>query len=524
MKKRILYGDYARDTLKKGMAILTKAVSITLGPKGRNVALSKKNHYPQIINDGITIANEIELTNHIENTGVSLIRQAALKTNEIAGDGTTTATVLAYAMVEEGIRNLAAGSNAMIIKRGMEKASVFVIDQICNVSKSINNIKGIANIASISAGNDNEIGNIISNAIEKIGKEGVISLEEGRSTSIELEISEGMKIEKGFISPYFVTDTKKMEIIQNNPFILLTEKKIDIPQEDLIPILEKIKKTGRPLLIIAEDITKDALATIIINKIKGIINVVAVRAPNFGAQKKAILEDIAVLTGGQVISTDLGLDFKKIELSMLGQAKIANITKNSTIIIGKGNKKQIQNRCNQLRQQIEISDSNYIKENLHQRLAKLVGGIAVIKVGAATEIEMKDKKLKLEDAINATKAAIEEGVVTGGGSAFVHIYKELKLWAKEYLVEDELIGANIVAEALLKPMQKIIENCGVNASIIIEKIQKRDNNTGYNAYNNKIVNMYEEGIIDPAKVTRCAIQNATSIASIVLTTECIIVN
>nr|YP_009369851.1 60 kDa chaperone protein [Boldia erythrosiphon]ARO90539.1 60 kDa chaperone protein [Boldia erythrosiphon] len=524
MDKQILYHDYAKNALKNGMQILVQAVSITLGPKGRNVVLSKKKGSPKIINDGVTIANEIELDNHIENTGALLIRQVASKTNDNAGDGTTTATVLAYAMIEEGMRNLTAGSNPVMIKKGMEKASAFVIDQICKISKSIDSMQRIEDIAAISAGNDKKIGKMIANAIEKVGREGIISLEQGKCTDIELEISEGMKIEKGFISPYFVTDKKTMEIIQENPFILLTEKNIDIPQQELVPILEKIKKTGRPLLIIAENIEKEALTTMIINKLRDNIDIVAIRVPNFGEQKKAILEDIGILTGGQVITNDLGLDFKKIELSMLGQAKKITIGKNSTVIISKENKKQVQNRCKQLRQQIEISDSNYIKENLAQRLSKLVGGIAIIKVGARTEVEMKEKKLRIEDSINATKAAIEEGIIPGGGTTFVHIYKELKFWAKEHLMNDELIGANIVANALLTPIKKIIENCGFDSSIVIDTIKTKNSNIGYDAYNNKIVNMYKEGIIDPAKVARCAMQNATSIATIVLTTECVIIN
>nr|YP_010337333.1 chaperonin GroEL [Pulvinaster venetus]UNJ16918.1 chaperonin GroEL [Pulvinaster venetus] len=524
MEKQIWYRDDARNELEKGIKILAEAVSITLGPKGRNVVLSRHNRSPQIVNDGVTIAKEIELENHIENTGAALIRQAASKTNDIAGDGTTTATVLSYAMIKQGIRSLSSGSNPIELKKGIEKATNYIIKEIIDIAKTVDNIEEIRHIAQISGGNDQEIGKIIALAIEKIGREGIISVEEGKSIITELEIVEGMKLDKGFISPYFITDTQKMEIIQNNPLILLTDKKISLVQQELIPILEKITKSGRPLTIIAEDIEKEVLATMIVNKLKGKINIVAVKAPGFGDRRKAILEDIAILTNGQIISEDLGLDFRKIELNILGQARKIIVTKDSTTIIAKNNEKTIQNRCDQLRKQIELSDSDYIKETLQQRLAKLTGAIAIIKVGAATEIEMKDKKLRLEDAINATKAAIEEGIVAGGGSTLAHLYNNLNEWSKNNLGNDELIGAQIVKESLLAPIKKIADNCGFNGSVIAEQVKNSDICIGYNAYNNKISNMYEAGIIDPAKVTRSAIQNASSIVSMFLTTECIISN
>nr|YP_009397120.1 60-kDa chaperonin [Spyridia filamentosa]ARW66306.1 60-kDa chaperonin [Spyridia filamentosa] len=522
MSKVILYHDNARKALEKGMDILAKAVSVTLGPKGRNVVLEKKFGSPQILNDGVTIAKEIELQDFLENTGVALIRQAASKTNDIAGDGTTTATVLAHAIVKQGLRNVASGANPMILKKGIEKAVKFLVSKIAEYSRPVNDVRDIIQVASISAGNDLETGEMIANAIQKVGKEGIISLEEGQSTVTSLEIKEGMKFDKGFISPYFVTDSSRMEVVQDNPYILLTDKKITLIQQELLPILEQVAKTNRPLLIIAEDIEKEALATIVVNKLRGIINVVAVRAPGFGDRRKAMLEDIAILTSGQVITDDIGLMLEDVTLNQLGVARRVCVNKDSTTIMSDENKNSIQLRCDQIRRQIQANSNSYEKEKLQERLAKLSGGVAVIQVGAATETEMKDKKLRLEDSINATKAAIEEGIVPGGGSTLVHLSELLHTWSQDNLFDEELVGAFIVEKALLAPLTCIVENAGLNGPVVVEKIKKREFSVGYDASQGTIVDMYAHGIIDPSKVTRSALQNASSIASMILTTECII--
>jgi len=523
MAKRIIYNENARRALEKGMDILAESVAVTLGPKGRNVVLEKKFGAPQIVNDGVTIAKEIELEDHVENTGVSLIRQAASKTNDAAGDGTTTATVLAHAMVKEGLRNVAAGANAISLKRGIDKATQFLVNKIAEHARQIEDSKAIAQVGSISAGNDDEVGQMIANAMEKVGKEGVISLEEGKSMTTELEITEGMRFDKGYISPYFATDPERMEAVLEEPFILLTDKKITLVQ-DLVPVLEQVARSGRPLVIIAEDIEKEALATLVVNRLRGVLNVAAIKAPGFGDRRKSMLEDIAVLTGGQLITEDAGLKLENTKLDMLGKARRINITKDNTTIVAEGNEQAVKARCEQIRRQMEETESSYDKEKLQERLAKLAGGVAVVKVGAATETEMKDRKLRLEDAINATKAAVEEGIVPGGGTTLAHLAPQLDTWANESLKAEELTGALIVSRALAAPLKRIAENAGQNGAVIAERVKEKDFNVGFNAATNEFVDMFEAGIVDPAKVTRSALQNAASIAGMVLTTECIVVD
>jgi chaperonin GroEL len=523
MAKRIIYNENARRALERGIDILAEAVAVTLGPKGRNVVLEKKFGAPQIVNDGVTIAKEIELEDHIENTGVALIRQAASKTNDAAGDGTTTATVLAHAMVKEGLRNVAAGANAISLKRGVDKATAFLVDKIAEHARQVEDSKAIAQVGSISAGNDEEVGAMIAEAMEKVGREGVISLEEGKSMVTELEVTEGMRFDKGYISPYFATDTERMEAVLDEPFILITDKKITLVQ-DLVPVLEQVARSGRPLLILAEDIEKEALATLVVNRLRGVLNVAAVKAPGFGDRRKSMLEDIAVLTGGQVITEDAGLKLDAVKLEQLGKARRLTITKDSTTIVAEGNEADVKARCEQIRRQMEETESSYDKEKLQERLAKLSGGVAVVKVGAATETEMKDRKLRLEDAINATKAAVEEGIVPGGGTTLAHLSPELETWAKDTLKEEELIGALIVARSLAAPLKRIAENSGQNGAVIAERVKEKPFNVGYNAATNEFVDMFEAGIVDPAKVTRSALQNAASIAGMVLTTECIVVD
>ncbi|WP_013320553.1 chaperonin GroEL [Gloeothece verrucosa] len=523
MAKSIIYNDEARRALERGMDILAESVAVTLGPKGRNVVLEKKFGAPQIVNDGITIAKEIELEDHIENTGVSLIRQAASKTNDVAGDGTTTATVLAHAMVKEGLRNVAAGANPISIKRGIDKATEYLVGKIAEHAKPVEDSKAISQVGAISAGNDEEVGSMIAQAMDKVGKEGVISLEEGKSMTTELEITEGMRFDKGYISPYFVTDTERMECVFDDPAILLTDKKIALVQ-DLVPVLEQVARAGKPLLILAEDIEKEALATLVVNRLRGVLNVAAVKAPGFGDRRKQMLEDIAVLTGGQVISEDAGLKLENTKLDMLGKARRITITKDNTTIVAEGNEAGVKARCEQIRRQIEETESSYDKEKLQERLAKLSGGVAVIKVGAATETEMKDRKLRLEDAINATKAAVEEGIVPGGGTTLAHLTPTLEEWAKANLKTEELTGALIVARALTAPLKRIAENAGQNGAVVAERVKEKEFNVGYNAANDTFTNMLEAGIVDPAKVTRSALQNAASIAGMVLTTECIVVD
>ncbi len=523
MAKRIIYNENARRALERGMDILAEAVAVTLGPKGRNVVLEKKFGSPQIVNDGVTIAKEIELEDNVENTGVALIRQAASKTNDAAGDGTTTATVLAHAIVKEGLRNVAAGANAIALKRGIDKATAYLVDQIAKQAQPVGDSKAIAQVGSISAGNDPEVGEMIASAMEKVGREGVISLEEGKSMTTELEITEGMRFDKGYISPYFVTDPERMEAVFDEPKILITDKKIGLVQ-DLVPVLEQVARSGSPLLIISEDIEKEALATLVVNRLRGVLNVAAIKAPGFGDRRKAMLEDIAVLTGGTVITEDAGLKLDTVTLDQLGTARRVTITKDSTTLVAEGNEAAVKTRCDQIRRQIDESDSSYDKEKLQERLAKLSGGVAVIKVGAATETEMKDRKLRLEDAINATKAAVEEGIVPGGGATLAHLSPGLVEWANSNLDGEELVGAMIVTRALTAPLRRIAENAGQNGAVVAERVKEKDASIGYNAATNEYVNMLEAGIVDPAKVTRSALQNAASIAAMVLTTECIVVD
>ena len=521
MAKRIIYNENARRALEKGIDILAEAVAVTLGPKGRNVVLEKKFGAPQIINDGVTIAKEIELEDHIENTGVALIRQAASKTNDAAGDGTTTATVLAHAMVKAGLRNVAAGANAITLKKGIDKASDFLVSKIKEMAKPIADSNAIAQVGTISAGNDEEVGKMIADAMDKVGKEGVISLEEGKSMETELEVTEGMRFDKGYISPYFATDTERMEAVLDEPYILLTDKKIGLVQ-DLVPVLEQIARTGKPLLIIAEDIEKEALATLVVNRLRGVLNVAAVKAPGFGDRRKAMLEDMAVLTNGQLITEDAGLKLENAKLEMLGTARRITINKDTTTIVAEGNEAAVGARCEQIKKQMDETDSTYDKEKLQERLAKLAGGVAVVKVGAATETEMKDKKLRLEDAINATKAAVEEGIVPGGGTTLAHLAPALEQWAASSLSGEELIGANIVAAALTAPLMRIAENAGANGAVVAENVKARAGAEGFNAASGEYVDMLAAGIVDPAKVTRSGLQNAASIAGMVLTTECIV--
>jgi chaperonin GroEL len=523
MAKSIIYKEDARRALERGIDLLAEAVAVTLGPKGRNVVLEKKFGAPQIVNDGVTIAKEIELEDHVENTGVALIRQAASKTNDVAGDGTTTATVLAHAIVKEGLRNVVAGANPIAVKRGIDKATDFLVAKIKEHAKTVESSTAIAQVGSISAGNDDSVGQMIAEAMDKVGKEGVISLEEGKSMTTELEVTEGMRFDKGYISPYFVTDTERMEASLEEPFILITDKKITLVQ-DLVPILEQVARQGRPLVIIAEDIEKEALATLVVNRLRGVLNVAAIKAPGFGDRRKQMLEDIAILTGGKLITEDAGLKLDNTKVEMLGKARRMTITKDSTTIIAEGNEVAVKTRCEQIRRQMEETDSSYDKEKLQERLAKLSGGVAVIKVGAATETEMKDRKLRLEDAINATKAAVEEGIVPGGGTTLAHLAPELEAWAHANLKDEQLTGATIVARALAAPLKRIAENAGQNGAVIAERVKEKEFNIGYNAATNEFVDMFAAGIVDPAKVTRSALQNAASIAGMVLTTECIVVD
>ncbi|MEW9668182.1 chaperonin GroEL [Ammoniphilus sp. 3BR4] len=518
MAKQILFSEESRRSMLRGVDKLANAVKVTLGPKGRNVVLEKKFGSPLITNDGVTIAKEIELEDPYENMGAKLVKEVATKTNDVAGDGTTTATVLAQAMIQEGLKNVTAGANPMVIRRGMEKAVRVAIDEIHKIAQKVETKESIAHVASISAA-DEETGQLIAEAMEKVGKEGVITIEESKGFTTELEVVEGMQFDRGYSSPYMVTDKEKMEAVLEDPYILITDKKISNIQ-DLLPILEKVVQQTKPLVIIAEDIEGEAQATLVVNNLRGTIKAVAVKAPGFGDRRKAMLEDIAVLTGGQVISADLGLELKATSLDQLGKANRVLVTKDHTTIVdGAGEKEKIEERVKQIRSQIETTTSDFDREKLQERLAKLAGGVAVIKVGAATETELKEKKLRIEDALNATRAAVEEGIVPGGGTALVSVIRAVQGIQAE---GDERTGVNIILRALEAPSRAIAANAGIEGSVIIERLKNEEAGIGYNAATGEWVNMVEEGIVDPAKVTRSALQNAASVAAMFLTTEAVV--
>ena len=517
MAKELKYGDEAREALRIGVDKLADTVRVTLGPKGRNVVLDKTYGSPVITNDGVTIAKEIDLEDSFENMGAQLIREVASKTNDVAGDGTTTATVLAQSMVHEGMKNLAAGANPIVLRKGMQKATDAVVEEIRKMSQKVKGKEQIAKVAAVSSGND-EVGTMVADAMEKVSKDGVITVEESKTMKTELDLVEGMQFDRGYISAYFATDTEKMEAALDDPYILITDKKISNIQ-DLLPLLEQIVQAGKKLLIIAEDVEGEALTTLILNKLRGTFSVVAVKAPGYGDRRKDMLQDIAILTGGTVISDEVGLELKNASVDMLGRAKSVKVTKENTIIVdGLGKKSDIKSRTDQIRAQIEETKSSFDKEKLQERLAKLAGGVAVIRVGAATETEMKEAKFRMEDALNATRAAVEEGIVAGGGSAYIHAASAV---AKEMdkLEGDEKTGAQIVLKALESPLFFIAENAGLAGSVVVNKVKESKKNQGFDAYKEEYVNMIEAGIIDPAKVTRSALQNASSVASTLLTTE-----
>ena len=522
MAKEIKYGAEAREALEAGVNKLANTVRVTIGPKGRNVVLDKQFGAPLITNDGVTIAKEIELEDAFENMGAQLIREVAAKTNDVAGDGTTTATVLAQAMVQEGMKNLAAGANPIVLRKGMKKATDAAVEAVAAMSSKVESKERIANVAAISAG-DAEVGAMVADAMEKVSNDGVITIEESKTMKTELDLVEGMQFDRGYISAYMATDMDKMEAVLENPYILITDKKISNIQ-DLLPVLEQIVQSGSRLLIIAEDIEGEALTTLIVNKLRGTFNVVAVKAPGYGDRRKAMLEDIAILTGGQVISEELGLDLKEVTMAQLGTAKSVKVQKETTVIVdGNGNKAQIAARIAQIKTQIEDTTSEFDREKLQERLAKLAGGVAVIRVGAATETEMKEAKLRMEDALSAARAAVEEGIVAGGGSAYIHASKEVAKLV-ESLEGDEKTGAKIILKALEAPLYHIVANAGLEGAVIINKVREQEPGIGFDAYNEEYVDMVKAGILDPAKVTRSALQNATSVASTLLTTESVVAN
>ena len=520
MSKEIKFGEDARKKMLDGVNKLADTVKVTLGPKGRNVVLDKSFGAPLITNDGVTIAKEIELDDPYENIGARLVKEVATKTNDIAGDGTTTATVLAQAIIKEGVKNVAAGGDPMAIKRGIDKAVESAVEGLKGISSEINGKEDIARVASISA-NNNEIGELIAEAMEKVSKDGVITIEESKTATTGLNVVEGMQFDKGYISPYFVTDTDKMETVMENPYILITDKKISNIQE-ILPLLESLMQQSGKLLIIADDIESEALSTLVLNKLRGVLNVAAVKAPGFGDRRKEMLEDIAVLTGGEVITSDLGLELKDTTIEQLGRAKQVKIQKENTIIVdGAGDKEKLAARVKQIRTQLEETTSEFDKEKLQERLAKIAGGVAVIEVGAATEVEMKEKKLRIEDALSATKASVEEGIVAGGGTALINIIPAVEK-CLDGLSEEEKIGAKIVLKALEEPVRQIATNAGLEGAVILNKIKSSEDGIGFNAAKEEYVDMKKTGIVDPTKVTRSALQNAASIASMILTTESVV--
>ena len=522
MAKEIKYGIEARKALEEGVNKLANTVRVTIGPKGRNVVLDKSYGAPLITNDGVTIAKDIELEDAFENMGAQLVKEVAAKTNDVAGDGTTTATVLAQAMITEGMKNLAAGANPIVLRKGMKKATDCAVDAIAHMSEKVTGKDQIAKVAAISAG-DEEVGQMVADAMEKVSNDGVITIEESKTMKTELDLVEGMQFDRGYISAYMATDIDKMEAVLDNPYILITDKKISNIQE-ILPVLEQIVQSGSKLLIIAEDVEGEALTTLIVNKLRGTFNVVAVKAPGYGDRRKEMLKDIAILTGGQVISEELGLELKDTTMDMLGRAKSVKVQKENTVIVdGEGAKEDIDARVAQIKAQLEETTSEFDKEKLQERLAKLAGGVAVIRVGAATETEMKEAKLRMEDALNATRAAVEEGVVSGGGSAYIHASKKVAELVKT-LSGDEKIGAQIILKALEAPLFHIAYNAGLEGAVIINKVRESEVGTGFDAYKEEYVNMIDAGILDPAKVTRSALQNATSVASTLLTTESVVAN
>jgi chaperonin GroEL len=520
MAKQLQFNEAARRALLKGVEKMSSAVKVTLGPKGRNVVLDKKFGAPTVTNDGVTIAKEIELEEPFENMGAQLLKEVATKTNDVAGDGTTTATVLAYSMIKEGLKSVAAGINPMEIKRGIGKAVEVAVEDIKKSSKEIKEKEEIAQVAAISANNDMEIGNLIADAMEKVGKDGVITVEESKSMETHLEVVEGMQFDRGYLSPYFVTNRETMITVLEDPYVLIHDKKVS-SMKDLLPILEKIAQAGKPLLLIAEDVEGEALATLVVNNLRGTLNCCSVKAPGFGDRRKAMLEDIAVLTGGQVVSEELGLKLENTEMNQLGRAKTIKVDKeNTTIIEGAGKPKDIKDRIGQIKVQIEETTSDYDREKLQERLAKLAGGVAVINVGAATEVELKEKKHRVEDALSATRAAIEEGIIAGGGVTLVQAVKALEKKDLAALTEDEKVGYKIVRRALEEPMRQIAENAGLDGAIVVDRAKSEKKGIGFDAAKMIWTDMFKVGIIDPAKVTRSALQNAASIAGLLLTTEC----
>ncbi|MFY0760916.1 chaperonin GroEL [Metabacillus dongyingensis] len=518
MAKDIKFSEDARRAMLRGVDALANAVKVTLGPKGRNVVLEKKFGSPLITNDGVTIAKEIELEDAFENMGAKLVAEVASKTNDVAGDGTTTATVLAQAMIREGLKNVTAGANPMGIRKGIEKAVIVATEELKAISKPIESKESIAQVAAISSADD-EVGQLIAEAMERVGNDGVITIEESKGFTTELEVVEGMQFDRGYASPYMVTDSDKMEAVLDNPYILITDKKITNIQE-ILPVLEQVVQQGKPLLLIAEDVEGEALATLVVNKLRGTFNAVAVKAPGFGDRRKAMLEDISVLTGGEVITEDLGLDLKSANITQLGRASKVVVTKeNTTIVEGAGESDKIAGRVKQIRAQLEETTSEFDKEKLQERLAKLAGGVAVIKVGAATETELKERKLRIEDALNSTRAAVEEGIVSGGGTALVNVYNKVASVEGE---GDFATGVNIVLRALEEPVRQIAHNAGLEGSVIVERLKHAEVGTGFNAATGAWVNMIEAGIVDPTKVTRSALQNAASVAAMFLTTEAVV--